>query len=245
MVEENLNMHRLFKHDFRCNKVMSPLNMESTILEQEGVVVQYQDDYVVKTVPAKHGIITVFEIDSDYYVLGTKVVDPYENRGFELQASIGGTNPANTSVPLKSSLGDELASASESHLDLNDFQLSTSYVCHRSPDWGEWSVCYLKIIGLFNNITSMDTLIETVSSINAASRFSYAIYDLKTIIYASKKTAGITENRESLKSHIYNHYTHETEIMNIFDDNAVANLFTAMSIEKLFPDKQCFRHVNK
>ena len=70
-------MHRFSKSEFRTNIVMPSLNLDATILEQSGVVVQYQDDDVVKTVPAKHGIITLFKIDNKLYLLGIKTVDPY------------------------------------------------------------------------------------------------------------------------------------------------------------------------
>jgi hypothetical protein len=216
------------KEKFRFNNVIEGLDLSKKITEQKEVILIYQDNDGIKKIPVKHGIVTIFQINHVHYVLGLPMTNP-ETNTMELQASIGGKEKAFVSISMKNSLNKEIKDNTNNKLDLSIFEISSSYVCHRVPDWGEWSVCFIKVVAISKNFT-MDQLKSVVSSMNKG----YGIYELDEVIAAAKITAGMQESPNKPKSVIKNHYTGLKESWVIFDDNAISKLFETLTPIKLF-----------
>jgi hypothetical protein len=227
----------LYKDQFRLNAVVTGLDLSKSILDQNEVIVNYHDNGKINAVPAKHGIITVFKIDGEYYTLGLPTENPIAaNQDKSLKASVGGMQEANTSVSLLESLEHEIALETGRNLTLLDFDIASQYVCHRVPDWNEWSVCFLKVVALSKVSYTLEELKEKVSLMNKTSTSPYGIYKLEAIIEAAKMTAGLPEgSSQNHKSTILNYYNDKSEDFVIFDNNAIAKLFENLTVQHLFP----------
>lgn len=216
------------KNNFRFNQVINGLDLSKMITQQPQVILNYQDQEGIKTVPAKHGVITIFLIDGMYFLLAKPMQNP-EADTFELQASIGGKEEAEQSVSMYESLNNEIKANTNNKLEMAEFEISSTYVCHRVPDWGEWSVCFLKLAALSKSY-SMPALKNLVSSIDS----DYGIYELDQVIVAAKLTAGMQESADKPKSNLKNYHTGLQESWVIFDDNAISKLFETTCVQKLF-----------
>ena len=223
------------KNKFRFNSVVSGLDLNKSILEQDEVILNYHEDGKTTSVPAKHGVITLFEINGEYYALGLPTENPCTDKQKQLKASIGGMQEANIAVSLFDSLENETAWETNNNLSLSEFYISKTYVCHRVPDWDEWSVCFLKVAALSKVSYTLDELKEMVALINKTANLPYGIYKMEAIIEAAKKTAGLPEgSSHEHKSNIMNYYNDKSESFDIFDNNAIAKLFDHLSVEHLF-----------
>lgn len=116
---------------------------------------------------------------------------------------------------------------------LSDFYISPQFVCHREPDWGEWSVCFLKLISLYQSPCDMPFLIQKITQLNLLSPSPYGIYNFNEIIKAAALTAYLPEGSTKKKSFVKNYLNEELEEIVIFDDNALAN-FIHYPLNNLF-----------
>jgi len=66
----------------------------------------------------------------------------------------------------------------------------------------------------------------------------YGLYLLDEVISAAKLTIGLAEGSHKPKSLLTNYLTGENELIVIFDDYAIATLFTERSKEALFPESK-------
>lgn len=228
------------KEEFSSLKVVEGLKPEKKILEQDEVKTQYKEGEKIITVSAKHGVITIFKIDdkgnSKYYILGAPVKNPEGDQPTELKASIGGTPQADYLLSIIDSLEKEVSSETNNILSLINFYISSSYVCHKESNWGDWSVCFLKLAALSKESYTLEQLQNIVSIINKNLNATclYGIYELDEIIEAAKQTKGQPEGSNKEKTIIKNYINKEEgkiESWVIFDDNAIATLFNNLTSE--------------
>jgi hypothetical protein len=232
------------KEEFTFREVITGLDLEKSILEQKEVMLSYIEDGIKKSVPAKHDIIVLFKIENEYFVLGLPIENPISDNPIELKTSIGGLNKANYSVPVSVSLNRDMVADTHGKLSLPEFDISPYYVCSRQPNWGEWSVCFVEIVSLSKNITSLEELKKKVTSINEGSNLSYGIYKLDNVILAAKKTAGLPEGSSKEKTELRNYLNDKSEHMVIFNDNDMAKLFSNLKPDQLFIDNPKESNIN-
>ncbi len=222
------------KEEFTDREIVKGLDLQKSILDQQGMMLNYMDQGIKQSVPAKHDMITLFKINNEYYVLGQAIKNPVADHPTELKVSIGGTNKANYAVSLGESLDKEMAVETQHKLPLSEFDISPYHVTSRQPNWGEWSVCFLEIIGVSKSITHLDELKRKVAAINEGANFSYGIYKLDEVIQAATKTAGVAEGSGKEKTLLKNYFNSTSERLVIFNDNDLAMLFSQLKPDQLF-----------
>lgn len=224
----------LTKQAFTFRKVIDNLDLNKSILDQKEVKLGYLDKGVSVSVSAKHDIITLFKINDDYFVLGSPIKNPVSDHPIELKISIGGSKKANYSQSLRMSLANEMAAETQHKLSLSDFTLSPYHVCSRQPNWGDWSVTFIEVVALSNNISDLEALKKKVVSMNTNMHTPYGIYKLDDVVLAAKKTAGLPEGSGKQTSLLKNYLNDKYEGTVIFNDNDLAELFSSLKPKQLF-----------
>lgn len=219
--------------------VVHGLNTEKAITQQKGACASYEENGKKIPVEINHGVVLIFRTpDNREFVLGKTRVNPAGDNPTELQTSLGDLGDGVTKIDLfksiKNTLQNNIDRETNTGWDLSQFEISNDYVCHRNK---EWNVCYIKMAALYQAPLTEDELKAKLNQINESisNENKYGLYLLSEIVNAAKLTIGLAEGSHKPKSMVTNYLTREEKPIVIFDDYAIATLFTTKNTEELFP----------
>lgn len=218
----------MLESEFNQIQVYDALDLQLPVAHQTGVELVYTTDMGVD-IPASlcHGITLLFDTDDGCYCLGIpgQNTDPDASESLELQAAIGdNVQLEHSEESILDTLNTMMNKETAGVWSLQDFDLQREYVVNRVS---RWSLNYLKVVGRYIDVISLEGLIARVREINihrGEDTTHFGVYLFEDIVEASCVSAPKPEG-EKIEREFKNWVTDEIEHYVVLDDQSTMILF--------------------